>query len=136
MKTNPARQPPASVPQLTDDLRPGLRLVPAWTISLESWQNSVSPAEARAWISGGKTPFLEHLDALAWAVILAVEGTPQKAEDWATALRLVMADNEAELTPEELDSADAEPLTEQEQAQLATWAQEAMDAAEAVVSRR
>lgn len=119
MKTDPKNWP-----KLTDDLRPGLRRMPVWTVCFRSWCDSVRPSEARAWLAGGRESFLRHLDSLAWKLGLLISETEQTADDWAEATREILPawEDSAETTAEETDREDATPLSEEETERLETLA--------------
>jgi hypothetical protein len=106
----PTKPPP---PNLTDDLRPGLRQRTEWMTCFNAWKGCVSPSEAREWLAGPPEPLVRHLDERTWAVLLTVMETPQTPDDWADALK-------AEFPMEDQDE---EPLTVEENARLDRVAQ-------------
>ena len=109
------------MPELTDELRPGLSQTHAWTTSLDSWLQSVRPSAARALLTD-KESFLREIDRLAWAVIRFVGNTRQTPDDYAEALK----QEGPQADEDDMDAAATEtPLTKAERNQFQDWAVEA-----------
>ena len=101
------------MPELTDELRPGLRLMHAWTTSLDSWLQSVRPSEARALLADRES-LLQTIDRLAWAVLRHVANTRQTPDDYAEALKQEAPNWEDNATEDEIEQEERHPLTRAE----------------------
>lgn len=112
-------------PELTDDLRPGLRQMAAWTTCFDAWREGARPSEAREFLRGEKETFFRHLDSLTWQVLIRVEPTERTPDDYAEALRAALPMWEQETTAEEIDAEDAHPLTLAERRELIRLSAEA-----------